>query len=213
MITDFKIAAAILNHFHMPIENHREADVFLNLINERLEVDNLLSNYVEGNNINRRRVNFERIDANQQVQDFPQITEDDIMFIALGSYHMKLAKSYCSEHLRDGLYVIETYRENELHDLMEYNITADNVWLLRGRIQSRHVRARTYYCYILIDRNQVGRNAITQYYCTCLTGRRTVGSCAHIISLIWYLGVGRYQPFVAPAFFLNDVILIDEQDE
>lgn len=130
------------------------------------------------------------------------------MFISLGSYHIKLAQSYCSEHLQDGLYMIEIYQENVLNNIPD----ADNVWLLRGRIQSRHVRARIYYCYILINRDQVGRNAIKEYYCSCLTGRRTVGSCAHVISMIWYLGVGRYKLFIAPAAFLNNIIIIDEEE-
>ena len=128
--------------------------------------------------------------------------------ISLGSYQIDLAKSYCSEHLRDGLYRIELYRENDIHDLVGGgNIQAENVWLIRGRVQSRHVRARKYYVYILVDKNQTGTDAIPHYYCSCLTGRRTIGSCAHTISIIWYLGLGRHIPFHHPAGHLNDLII------
>lgn len=31
------------------------------------------------------------------------------------------------------------------------------------------------------------------YYCTCITGARTLGTCAHIASILWYLGFARHQ--------------------
>lgn len=204
MFRDFKIAAAILNHFHSTIVDSVHAQDFLNIIREKMELPNDLHTYVQERQINRRQAVFERLDANQLV-DFPRLNEVDVILLALGTYQLKLAKSYCGEHLQNGLYTIDVCRENAINDLP--NVQGNNVWLLRGRIQSRHVRARTYYTYIVIDLNQVGRNAITQHYCTCLTGRRTIGSCAHLISIVWYLGYARYNAFHAPAIFLNDVII------
>lgn len=112
------------------------------------------------------------------------------------------AAGYCAEHLSNGLYIIETYREGALDDLPDYGIHED-AWLLRGRIQSRHVRVKTYFCYILIS----SANNIVQQYCTCLTGRRTIGTCAHIVSIVCYLGYARHTGFTAPASFLNAVIV------
>ena len=37
-------------------------------------------------------------------------------------------------------------------------------------------------------------NHITGYYCTCQSGARTLGSCAHAASILWYLGYARHQP-------------------
>lgn len=91
-----------------------------------------------------------RLDAND-VQ-FPRHTEEQVLLLALGTYQMKLAKSYCSEHLQNGIYTIEVYRQNALEDLPQYGINEAS-WLLRGRIQSRHIRARIYYCYIIINTN------------------------------------------------------------
>lgn len=105
------------------------------------------------------------------------------------------------QHLQNGMYTIEIYREAALQDLPDFGIDED-AWLLRGRIQSRHVRARKYYCYLLVRNND-----IVQRYCTCMTGRRTVGTCAHIVSIVWYLGHARHEGFVGPALFLNDVIV------
>ena len=35
---------------------------------------------------------------------------------------------------------------------------------------------------------------ILRHYCTCKTGARTLGSRAHIASILWYLGYARHQP-------------------
>lgn len=211
MFTDFKIAAALINAFYRVAVDNRLAEDFLRIINAKINTPNLLYDYVTLRNLNRQRVVFERIDAHlPQLDDFPVLTNDDLTKIALGSYQLKLARSYASEHLRnEGLYTIEIYRENNLPDLEQCNIFIDNnnAWLLRGRIQSRHIRQRTYYSYVLIDNNEQGVDAIKQYYCTCLSGRRTIGSCAHIISIIWFLGQGRLNGFNLPALHLDDIIV------
>lgn len=206
MFTDFRIAAAILNHFHQPMSDSIYAEAFLNTIRNKMDTLNFLFTYVERKRLNSRRADFLRIEAND-IQNFPRLTEEHVIILSLGTYQVKLAKSYSSEHLRNGLYLIETYRENALEDLSDYGMD-ENVWMLRGRIQSRHVRSRTYYCYILVKNNlQNNTNDIEHYYCTCLTGRRTMGTCAHIVSIVWYLGYARHEGFIAPALFLDDVIV------
>ena len=34
---------------------------------------------------------------------------------------------------------------------------------------------------------------ILSYYCTCKADARTVGSCAHVASILWYSGYARHQ--------------------
>lgn len=203
MFSEFRIAAAITNHFHIPIEDSQYAEAIVTEIRLKLHTPNILYEYVERKHLNRRRTDFTRIDASDI--DFPRFSEEQIILLALGTYQLKLVKSYCSEHLQNGMYTIEIYREAALEDLPDFGIDED-AWLLRGRIQSRHVRARKYYCYLLVRNND-----IIQRYCTCLTGRRTVGTCAHIVSIIWYLGHARHEGFVGPALFLNNVI-VDNDD-
>lgn len=209
MFTDFRIAAALINAFYRVAVDNRLAEDILRIIHAKINAPNLLFDYVTLRNLNRQRVAFERIDAHlPQLEDFPVLTNDDLILLSLGSYQLKLARSYASEHLRDnGLYIIEIYREENLPDLQQCNIFQNNLWLLRGRIQSRHIRARTYYTYVLIDHDRVGIDAITQYYCTCLSGRRTIGSCAHVTSIIWFLGQGRLNGFHLPAIHLDEIIV------
>ena len=42
--------------------------------------------------------------------------------------------------------------------------------------------------YILAERCGEGSDSIICNYCTCRNGARTVGCCAHVIIIIWYLG-------------------------
>lgn len=43
------------------------------------------------------------------------------------------------------------------------------------------------------DNDDEEENPIMGYYCTCRTGARTLGTCAHIVSILWYLGFARHQ--------------------
>ena len=128
--------------------------------------------WYDSSNVRKTFKNSERMSS--------RLSEDEIFLFALGNYHIKLAKSHCAEHLRDGVYYIELYRDSSLSDLPKFNILQSNVWLVRVRVQSRHVRSRIYYSYILINQDLANRHAIAYWYCTCLIGNFTVGSCAHI---------------------------------
>lgn len=206
MFDDFRVCAALINSFHPVLTDNDRAPAIINTIQEKIHLPNILQEYVERKRLNRQRVPFIRMEDGQ-IDDFPRLTEEEVILFALGTYHIKLARSYCSEHIRNGEYNIEVYREEQLEDLTEFNILQTNVFLMRIRIQSRHVRARQYNGYILIDRDQAGSNSIIQHYCTCLTGSRTLGSCVHILSVIWYMGLARHVGFNPPAQCLNSVIL------
>ena len=95
----------------------------------------------------------------------------------MGIYQLKLAESYTDEHFDDnGLYEIMTHKE-------ENNI-------IKAQIRSRQTSSKTYTLWI--EYNQ-GLNPITGWYCGCRSGARTVGCCAHIASVLWYLGYNRHQ--------------------
>lgn len=60
--------------------------------------------------------------------------------------------------------MIELYRDNELDDINEYNIeVGERSFLLRGRIQSRHSRAKQHYTYVLVNTEIEGRDAFKYY--------------------------------------------------
>lgn len=131
LFPDFKIADALINSFREPVTDNVDAEMILNSINQRINIPNHLYNYVNDNNLNRRRIAFVAIDANQELDYFPRLTESELKLFTLGSYQLKLAKSYCAEHLHNGLYIIEIKRDDLVGDLQRYNMP-QNVWLLYG---------------------------------------------------------------------------------
>lgn len=205
---DFKIAGALINCFQEPYADSQYTNEFIEAIRVNLHKPNLLADYVIQRNLNRQRVTFERMEAdNQHLTDFPQLSYEELILISVGTYHVKLARSYCSEHVkRTGVYEIEYYRQTEQ---IRFSNEQNTQTLIRCKIQSRHVRNKTYYTYILYDSNVQGRSAIKEYYCSCIHGRRTLGSCAHVISILYYLGWARHNmaEMEHPAAFLDDVIL------
>ncbi|CAH2109159.1 unnamed protein product [Euphydryas editha] len=89
-----------------------------------------------------------------------------------------------------------------------------NNYLLRGRIRSRRISNRTYYVYLLISNDEEVADTIDDivgYCCSCRVGRRTVGCCAHVMTVDWYISWARYNDINAPAPFLDD--FFDEYEE
>ncbi|KAJ8720682.1 hypothetical protein PYW08_006147 [Mythimna loreyi] len=200
-MTDYKIAAALINAFQEPYEDSQQ---FVDIINRNMHKPNLLADYVIEHNLNRHRAAFVRLEKNDQtLEDFPRLSQEELILFAVGTYHCKIARTYCSEHIKQtGVYEIEVYRHPVL-----VTINGESGVLIRCRIQSRHVRNRTYYTYILY-RRKTGINAISEHYCSCIHGKRTLGSCAHIMSVLYYMGWARYQDdFNHPGYTLEDVII------
>ena len=111
--------------------------------------------------------------------EFPSLSLDDLRFLFFGSNKIKLAKSYVEEHQNpDGDYIIHLGDDG------------DNI--LRCTIQSRHSNSTKYKVWIQYS---MTNDPITAWYCTCAAGAITVGCCAHIASIIWYLSYARHNNF------------------
>lgn len=207
MIDDFRVAAALINAFHVLIEDSAHASEFLRIISQRMHEPNRLGAYVTQRNVNRQRASFRNIEADViGADEFPILTHQDLVLFALGTYHVKLARSYYAEHIRNGVYHIEVARDGVFNDIVDFGIEPEHALLLRARIQSRHARARLYYTYVMIH----GRETISNYYCSCLSGMRTVGCCAHVMVIVWYFGWARHQPTIRlPAANLDNIIVDD----
>lgn len=136
-----------------------------------------------------------------------------MVLLACGTYQIKQARSYYGEHTRaNGMYRIEICREMD-EALVEDLALPGNCFLLRGKIHSRHISQKTYFVYIIVNNSLSGIRAIQHRYCNCIVGRRTVGTCAHTMSIIWYLAWARYQSNIyPPAQFLDDVLVVFTDD-
>lgn len=216
LMDDFKIAAALLNKFHPLIEDNSDASSLLELALNKLNTPNYLGDFVKEQNLNRARAAFLRINGQiPSLDNFPLLNLEELRKISLGNYQIKQARSYCGEHLKEnGDYIIEVLADPSLADPS----LVGNNFLMRGRIKSRHISGKIYFTYILVsnepnDANSC--NAIKAYYCNCLVGMRTVGCCAHVMSILWYLGYARHVTNITipPALYLDSVLIDENGDE
>lgn len=211
LMEDFRICGAIINAFHQEIVDRPDAPQILTRALLRLHLPNELADYVISNNLNRRRANFSSINEHNPALDiFPQMTMSDLILFALGTYQIKQARSYYGEHIRQhGSFVVEVCNMEVISEL-----GSSELLLLRGRIRSRHQTIRTYYTYITLSpQAQTWEEKIDQYYCNCICGKRTVGCCAHVMTIVWYLGWARYRDDIEPPAQFLDGILVREEIE
>ncbi|KAJ8676789.1 hypothetical protein QAD02_012576 [Eretmocerus hayati] len=194
---------------------------------------NILQVITEDLGFVRKRSIFETM-SSESLPEFPRYTTTDLYFISLGTYQLKQAVFYYSEHLKtNGKYISQICTEVERIDFDKYGISLENPLLIKIRIQSRH-SGNTKYCLFILteDENNENLESIQEstsngnvmvdaqlsvsrhpssiieslfYYCQCKNGARTIGCCAHVMSVIWFLGHARYFPSVTtPARFLDD---------
>ncbi|CAF1652082.1 unnamed protein product, partial [Didymodactylos carnosus] len=117
---------------------------------------------------------------------FPILSENYIRELTFGVYQIKQAKSYTSEHLdQNGNY------------MFQFVLMLPN--LIQIRLQSRFASKKIHNIYIEFVRQTSNRNnqqlePIKSWYCDCKAGARVVGTCAHVASVLWYLGVAIHDP-------------------
>lgn len=102
------------------------------------------------------------------------VIEEEVTF---GTYQLKQARHYTDEHME------ETGR-------FELFLHQRAAGLLRGRLQSRHKSSTKYFVWVQHDTTK-----ITGWYCQCKAGMRTLGCCAHVATIIWFLGYGRHHGY------------------
>ena len=82
--------------------------------------------------------------------------------------------------------------ESEVFELDEHRNEAN---FLRVWVYSRFRNATKHQLWIAYrPHGDENNEPITGYYCTCVSGSRTLGSCAHVASVLWFLGYARHQP-------------------
>lgn len=65
-------------------------------------------------------------------------------------------------------------------------------------MKSRYRSGKHHHIFALIDKTKTGRDSVTEYYCTCESGARTVGCCSHVMTIVWFLGYGQYHGIHVP---------------
>lgn len=196
-LNDFlKIAGAIINRYHVNIYME---DVTIPLAREllnRIHDVNLMQARVEAeNNLRRRNGNWNILNEN----NFPQFPRLDMAYLkelTIGTYQINLSPAYIQDKL-----LMDNNDVFEFDELNEHG-------LIRLRIRSRFRNAVKHQLWIAFQNETQEDEPILAYYCMCKTGARTIGCCAHVASVVWYLGYARHQQDVKyPSTALLNYIL------
>ncbi|XP_033752795.1 uncharacterized protein LOC117336398 [Pecten maximus] len=173
-----KIVCAVLNRYRRPIAsmNPDTQDVAKAML-ERSARCNQVQTLVEENNLMTKRTCYQPVDGKDtaELANFPRVTLDNLRDITMGVYQVKQARSYTKDHL-----------ENEGYEMM---ICRELPELLRVKIQSRHSKNTSHTLWVKYSSES---GEILGWYCTCKVGARVVGCCAHVASVLWYLGYKRH---------------------
>lgn len=207
----YRIAGAIINKYH-PSINMEEANVntaqrFL----QRAREPNLVQALVEVDNLHTRNAQrWIRLNS-EHVPDFPVLDLHYLRELTIGIYQIHLAPSYIQDKLqRDDAEEFQV-------EMLRHAERTPQAGLIRVRLYSRFRNATKYQLWITyqpnndvqqndeVENNQ--ENQIQGYYCTCKSGARTLGTCAHIASILWFLGYARHEPNIKyPSTKLINVI-------
>jgi hypothetical protein len=181
-IDDLRICGSLLNCFSekYATDKDRELAILTNMT-KTINIPNRLESVFTDYHIDKKRSTFTKLNE-ESITEFPKLDLNTIInTITLGSYQLKQSLSYINENFDDnGDKCIEVYSDNQ-------NIFETGTKLLRTRIQSRHSNSTKYNSYVTFTTNQ-----IRDWYCTCKSGKRTVGCCSHIASVVYYLSNYRY---------------------
>ena len=197
---DFTICCALLNYLKNGglASDVGNPEIFLRM-NRLMFKPNRLQLLVSTNNLTRKSSNFQLMTDDPTSNGFPRLTLDQLKIFCCGSYQIKMALCYYAEHVKtDGRYEFSIQKESQLFDYASVGIEhpPTSLKLFKAKINSRHSKSTRYFIFVLLNTEKQGIDAIEEHYCTCKVGARTVGCCAHIASLVWYLTFACYEPTI-----------------
>ena len=184
----YLICGSMINKYRVPLLMPDKTVALAREIRARLNDVNVVQALVEEHNLARRNTMWERLNQ-VHVPDFPRLHLQHLRRLTLGPYQIELAPSYVQDKF-----------EHESSDVFELDLNRDIPGFIRIRIYSRFRNATRYQLWICFradleenDRMDDEGEVILGYYCTCKAGARTLGCCAHVASIVWYLGWARHQ--------------------
>lgn len=202
LYTDFRIAAAIHNAYFRRLYSDDDDPQIAQIMLNNLNLPNQLQGIVEKESLIRKTKCFERM-SEKHHELFNVWTYQDFQKFS-GTYQLYLAKSYVADHLYEGKYEFFISKDNHIPDFAAYNIPVTSPIFVKAKLVSRHKKSKMYAIFILIDFAKPSKNSVVAHFCTCKNGSRTIGCCAHILAVIWFLGCGRHEEnFTGPSDFLN----------
>ncbi len=210
--TLMQIGFALMNLNHNPVLTDVDYPEVADRMVARRNVPNLLKTLVLDSNLTRRRLVFRPLDSTEHAieQMFPQLTFDQLYQISLGSYQLSNCLSYMAEHVstNGGIFEVAFFDPPDRSSTPaiqyhQFGISVVQPLLIKCKMQSRFRNSVCHYQFVLADRSLQGVDSIVGYYCNCNSGSRTVGTCSHIMTVIWWLSFAHSQTFHLPNLALS----------
>lgn len=161
------IVVAICNCFRLSVQLSREVDCHIaQKMVERSMMENLVQQEVESHVHLRKHIShWQSIESIYFIFSF--LSGDYLRSITFGVYQLSQAPNYADQHLKD----------------LNIKVNKTSNEYIRGKIQSRHTSSKTYFLWLKINLD-IQHDPLVGWYKaeTC-----TVGSCAHVATVIWFL--------------------------
>ena len=178
----YLIAGAIINKYRDRIIMQEATVELAQEMLRRSQMPNQVQAIVQQQNLARKFAIWNHLNENH-FPDFPILDLNYLKDLTVGIYQINLAPSYIQDKLR-----------RDETEILEVDENENEAGFLRFRIFSRFRNATRYQLWIKYRQiGELEEEPIKGYYCTCKTGARTLGTCAHIASVLWYLGYARHQ--------------------
>ncbi|XP_035702689.1 uncharacterized protein LOC118434065 [Folsomia candida] len=176
----FRIGCALINCFYPPLSTHSpKHDKIAERALELVDQENALQKRVEDEKMDRRTKQWKTASL-EEFKKFPKLSVEDLEDITLGVYQIGLAKRYAHLHMSNS-------------EKFEIKLNSEFTNIVRAKIESRFTANKAHDLWIEYSLEVQGADAIKGFYCKCKQGARTMGCCAHICTVLWYLGYQRYQ--------------------
>ena len=174
-----RMVSAALNCFRGSIiKDHNTVymDKLAQLMMVHFKENNYLASLVEQGKLSAKQ-QWKKIDEINF--DFLEMDLEDLRQLFFGTYQIKQSQTYAEEHL-------------DINGDFAIQISKETAEIIRCAVQSRHTNSTRYYLWIQFS---LTGNPIKSWYCQCKSGARTLGACAHVATIIWYLSYARHFDF------------------
>lgn len=211
LMSDYRIGAAILNSFGKLIVTDKNDyyDVAKQML-RNVDTKNELTQIINGNKFQKSRKHFESISSKQLF--FPKFNEKQLKQFSLGNYSIKQAVSYTADILKKKkvfpIYQLPSVHVKSIFGEICENKHFEKPMLIFTKMDSRFRSSTVHDVYMLYNAIKTNREFL--YYCTCQHGRRTVGCCCHVMTIVYYFGYARHLNIhFNPASHLDNFFDID----
>lgn len=214
---DFRICAALLNKFSKPIVSDKNmTESVANRMMQQFNSINVLSDIIHTSNTFQKNVSKFEPCSDLSILALPQLTYEQLVLFACGTYQLRLSPNYYNEELKaNGEFTIFVCPDAVCQKFFRTFYSNENCpLLLLAEFRSRFHSGTKHHAYIMFNAGSMDDlDAILGHCCSCKNGRRTVGSCVHVVCFLWYLTLARYGNIKIPAKFLDNFFNDNNADQ